>query len=114
MDRAECVTHVLAHLLPMSPVRTITSVGPRILHYGTGQQCVVVENPLNPRRKVGGGQSKTKGQLRALGGDISIASLSVLSYQLTSVMSTIWFASDVTASCVAVANEWPSSGANSA
>ena len=35
-----------------------TSVGPRILHYGTGQQCAVVQKPLNPRRKVGGEKSK--------------------------------------------------------
>ena len=35
-----------------------TPVGPRLLHWGAGRQCAVVQKPLNPRRKVGGEKSK--------------------------------------------------------
>ena len=45
--------------MPLTPFATdFTSVGPRLMHYRTGQRCVVVQNPLNPRREVGGGESK--------------------------------------------------------
>ena len=57
-----------------------TSVGPRLLHYGTGPQCGVVQNPLNPRRKVGGEKSKVS----AIGG--RLRSSFILSRLLLSIL----------------------------